>query len=182
MTTEPLGAHLEDAIRVPYAIYDNQVATNYYRPLHDTRLLWGGRVLAWQPSPERIAALLKRDMVRFYPALRDARVEAAWGGMMPFTRHKLPVIGQIEPDVWYATGFGGLGVTMTATVGHLIARAIVEGDETWRLFEAFGLPYAGGKFGKVPAQIAYWGHQLRASLAAGRVARVTRSRSRAARS
>ncbi len=181
MTTEPLGDHLADAIRVPYAIYDNQVATNYYRPLHDTRLLWGGRVLAWQPNPARIAALLKRDMVSFYPALRDARVEVAWGGMMPFTRHKLPVIGQAEPDVWYATGFGGLGVTMTATVGHLIAKAIVDGDETWRMFEAFGLPYAGGKFGKVPAQMAYWGHQFRASLAAGRMARVTRGWSRAAR-
>ena len=181
MTTEPLGDHLRDAIRVPYAIYDNQVATNYYRPLHDTRLLWGGRVLAWQPSPERIAALLKRDMVSFYPALRDARVEVAWGGMMPFTRHKLPVIGQVEPDVWYATGFGGLGVTMTATVGHLIAKAIVEGDETWRCFEAFGLPYAGGKFGKVPAQLAYWGHQLRASGAARRVSRARRGGVRAAR-
>ena len=182
MTTEPLGARLEDAIRVPYAIYDNQVATNYYRPLHDTRLLWGGRVLAWQPSPERIAALLKRDMASFYPALRDARVEVAWGGMMPFTRHKLPVIGQAEPGVWYATGFGGLGVTMTATVGHLIAKAIVEGDETWRLFESFGLPYAGGKFGKVPAQMAYWGHQLRASLAAGRVSQAVTGGARTARS
>ena len=181
MTTEPLGARLKDAIRVPYAIYDNQVATNYYRPLHDTRLLWGGRVLAWQPKPERIAALLHRDMVSFYPSLRDARVEFAWGGMMPFTRHKLPVIGQAEPDVWYATGFGGLGVTMTATVGHLIAKAIVTGDETWRLFEAFGLPYAGGKFGKVPAQMAYWGHQLCASLATARLSRSTRGASRAVR-
>ncbi len=174
MATEPLGAHLRDAIRVPYAIYDNQVATNYYRPLHDTRLLWGGRVLAWQPQPDRIAALLKRDMVRFYPALRDARVEVAWGGMMPFTRHKLPVIGQAEPDVWYATGFGGLGVTMTATAGHLIARAIVDGEETWRMFDAFGLPYAGGPFGKVPAQMAYWGHQLRAALTTGRGLRAAR--------
>ena len=145
MATEPLGDHLEDAIRVPYAIYDNQVATNYYRPLPDTRLLWGGRVLAWQPSPARIAALLKRDMVSFYPALRDARVAVAWGGMMPFTRHKLPVIGQIEPDVWYATGFGGLGVTMTATVGHLIAKAIVEGDEDVAVVRSLRTALCGGQ-------------------------------------
>lgn len=162
MTTEPLGEQLKKAIRVPYAIFDNQVATNYYRPLFDTRILWGGRVLAWQPSAARIAELLKRDMIAFYPALRDARVDLAWGGMMPFTRHKLPVIGQIEPNVWYATGFGGLGVTLTTTAGRLIAAAITAGDEQWRLFEAFGLPYAGGKLGKIPAQLVYWRHQLAA--------------------
>ncbi|HEX4766638.1 MAG TPA: FAD-binding oxidoreductase [Lichenihabitans sp.] len=164
MATEPLGDHLEDAIRVPYAIFDNQVGVNYYRPLADTRILWGGRVLAWEPRPARIAKILKRDMVGFYPALRDVEVDVAWGGLMPFTRHKLPVIGQVEPDVWYATGFGGLGVTLTTAVGRLIARAIVDGDETWRLFEAFGLPYAGGKLGKVPAQIVYWTHQLKAAV------------------
>jgi gamma-glutamylputrescine oxidase len=164
MATEPLGERLKQAIRVPYAIFDNQVSVNYYRPLADTRVLWGGRVLAWEPSPARIAALLKRDMVKFYPALAKARIEVAWGGLMPFTRHKLPVIGQIEPDVWYATGFGGLGVTLTSAVGRLIARGIAEGDETWRLFEAFGLPYAGGKLGKIPAQLVYWGHQAKAAM------------------
>jgi gamma-glutamylputrescine oxidase len=164
MATEPLGDHLRDAIRVPYAIFDNQIATNYYRPLADTRLLWGGRVLAWEPGAARISALLKRDMVSFYPALADAQIEVAWGGMMPYTRHRLPVIGQIEPDVWYATGFGGLGVTLTAAVGRLIAQGITEQDDTWRRFEAFGLPYAGGKLGRIPAQLVYWRHQLGAAL------------------
>ena len=149
---------------MPYAIFDDTVAVNYYRPLPDTRVLWGGRVLAWQPDPARIRDRLRRDMVSFYPALEGARVEVAWGGMMPFTRHKLPVVGQVEPDVWYSTGFGGLGVTLTAAMGELIARGIAEGDDTWRLFEAFGLPYAGGRLGKVPAQAVYWAHQARAAL------------------
>jgi len=26
---------------------------------------------------------------------------------MPFTRHKLPVFGEIEPGIWYATGLAG---------------------------------------------------------------------------
>jgi gamma-glutamylputrescine oxidase len=160
MATEPLGERLKSAIRVPYAVFDNAVATNYYRPLSDTRILWGGRVLAWQPRPSRIAALLKRDMIAHYPSLRGARVEVAWGGMMPFTRHGLPVIGQVEPGVWYATGFGGLGIVLTTTIGRLLAAAIAEGDEQWQLFENFGLPFAGGKFGKVPAQLFYWRHRL----------------------
>ncbi|MFI4997927.1 MAG: NAD(P)/FAD-dependent oxidoreductase [Hyphomicrobiales bacterium] len=163
MATEPLGDKLKSAIRIPYAIFDNEVATNYYRPLHDTRILWGGRVLAWEPRTERIAQALRRDMVAFYPSLADAKVEVAWGGMMPFTRHKLPVIGQLAPDVWFATGFGGLGVALTTAAGRLIGSAIGEADERWRLLEAFGLPFAGGKLGRVPAQLIYWRHQLAAN-------------------
>ncbi|HZX83014.1 MAG TPA: FAD-binding oxidoreductase [Reyranella sp.] len=29
-----------------------------------------------------------------------------------------------------------------------------------RTFEAFGLPFAGGKLGRIPAQLIYWSHQL----------------------
>jgi gamma-glutamylputrescine oxidase len=166
MVTEPLGPMLREAIRVPYAIFDNQVATNYYRPLQDQRVLWGGRVLAWQPKPARIAAFLKGDMVRFYPALARAKVEVAWGGVMPMTRHRCPVIGQLEPNIWFATGLGGLGVTLSSAFGRLIAAGLVEGDQTWRLFEAFGLPNGGGQWGRVPAQLIYWWHQMRAGLAA----------------
>ncbi len=164
MVTEAFGETLKKAIRVPYAISDIKVATNYYRPLADTRLLWGGRVLAWERPPDELARALKRDMVSFYPDLAQARIEVAWGGMMPFTRHKLPVIGEIEPGVWYATGFGGLGLALTTTAGRLISGAIREGDSTWRLFAQFGLPYAGGKLGKIPAQLVYWKHQLAAKI------------------
>jgi gamma-glutamylputrescine oxidase len=166
MVTEELGAILRDAIRVPYAIFDNQVATNYYRPLHDQRVLWGGRVLAWQPKPAQIAVFLKRDMVRFYPTLARAKVDVAWGGMMPMTRHRYPVIGQVAPDVWYVAGLGGLGVALSSAFGRLVAAALVEGDETWRLFEAFGLPNGMGAWGRVPAQLVYWWHQMRAGIAA----------------
>jgi gamma-glutamylputrescine oxidase len=165
MATEPLGDRLKSAIRIPYAIFDNEVATNYYRPLDDTRILWGGRVLAWEPRSERIATALERDMVAFYPSLAGSKVEIAWGGMMPFTRHRLPVIGQVAPDIWFATGFGGLGVALTTAAGRLIGSAIAEGDERWRMLEAFGLPFAGGKFGRIPAQFVYWRHQLAARFA-----------------
>jgi gamma-glutamylputrescine oxidase len=117
MTTEPLGNRLAEAIRVDYAISDIKTATNYYRTTADGRVVWGGRVLAWEPPAARVAEVLKRDMGRFYPALADARVEVAWGGMMPYLRHKTPVVGQIADGLWVATGFGGLGMALTTIAG-----------------------------------------------------------------
>ena len=57
---------------------------------------------------------------------------------------------------------------LTTTAGVLLGSAIAEGDERWRLFAEFGLPYAGGKLGKVPAQLIYWKHQLAAKIGLGR--------------
>jgi gamma-glutamylputrescine oxidase len=160
MVTEPLGNRLSAAISVPYAISDLKTPTNYYRPLPDGRLLWGGRVQAWQPGPERLAALLLRDLSSFYPGLADARAETAWGGFMGFLRHRMPVVAPIGPRMWGLTGFGGLGVTLTTTLGHLVAAAIIDGDDRWRLFAQFGLPFAGGTLGRIPAQLVYWRERL----------------------
>jgi gamma-glutamylputrescine oxidase len=41
--------------------------------------------------------------------------------------------------------------------GELIARGIVDNDETWRLFAPYELVWAGGRLGRVLAQGLYWG-------------------------
>ena len=51
--------------------------------------------------------------------------------------------------------------------GRLIGAAIDEADPRWRHFESFGLPFAGGLLGRIPAQLLYWGAQLETRL--GRV-------------
>lgn len=168
MVTEPLGDRLTNAIALPHAVSDIKFATNYYRPLADTRLLWGGRVLAWEPSPARIAAALHRDMASFYPGLASARVAVAWGGRMPYLKHKMVDIGQIEPGLWYATGFGGLGVSITTLAGEMIGAAIAENDDRWRMLNRFGLPYAGGQLGRIPAQLIYWRRGLEARFGRGK--------------
>jgi 2Fe-2S ferredoxin len=40
--------------------------------------------------------------------------------------------------------------------GTIIARAIHEGDDTWRLFAPFELVWAGGGLGRAAAQVRYW--------------------------
>ncbi len=156
MVTEPLGDRLKNAISVPYAVSDIQMPTNYYRPLSDGRLMWGGRVLAWEPQPERLALLLKCDMCSFYPTLAGTHVEVAWGGFMGYLSHRTPFIGRIGDGFWVATGFGGLGLALTTMAGQLIGSAIATGDDRWQMFTTLGLPFAGGPLGRIPAQLIYW--------------------------
>ena len=67
--------------------------------------------------------------------------------------HRMPQIGELAPGVWLASGFGGHGLNTTAMAGNIIARAIVEGDESWRQFTPFELVWAGGVFGRFAAQV-----------------------------
>ena len=46
------------------------------------------------------------------------------------------------------------------TGGEVVAKAIADGDETYKLFAPFGLDFAGGPFGPLIAQWAYWGFQM----------------------
>src|SRR5262249_29368198 len=48
--------------------------------------------------------------------------------------------------------FGGHGLNTTAMAGNLIAQAIVEGEDTWRLFAPFELVWAGGPLGRAAMQ------------------------------
>jgi hypothetical protein len=77
------------------------------------------------------------------------------------TIHNMPQIGELSPGIWLASGFGGHGLNTTATAGNLIARAIIENDDTWRLFLPFELIWAGGRAGRVAAQVGYWWRRKR---------------------
>jgi gamma-glutamylputrescine oxidase len=154
--TEPLGARLHETIRVSTGVSDVRLANDYYRPLADGRILWGGRISVFQPDPERQKQIIRGDMLKVYPQLADVRMDVAWGGWMGYARHKMPCIGQLDDGLWHTTCFGGHGLVATTVGGEVIASAIIGGDDRWRLFQPFGLAFAGGPIGKIPAQMVYW--------------------------
>ncbi|KZD12646.1 NAD(P)/FAD-dependent oxidoreductase [Oceanibaculum pacificum] len=160
MLTEPLGDRLKTAMRGHHAVADNRFAPDYYRALPDTRILWGGRISA-VTQPKNLEALMLGDMLKVYPQLAGTKVEVAWPGTMGYTTHKMPLIGKLEPGVWVNTCFGGHGMCSTTAGGETVAKAIAQGDDTYRLFEPFGLTMAGGPLGPLAAQTVYWYWQLR---------------------
>jgi glycine/D-amino acid oxidase-like deaminating enzyme len=161
MATEPLGTRLQSAMRTDAAVYDTRFAFDYYRPLADTRLLWGGRISIRERRPEAVAQLLYRDMLKVYPQLEGARIEHAWSGLMSYGRHRMPQVGRLPDGLWYGMGFGGHGVAPTTLAGELLAAAI-EGDCAGLAdFERWGLPSTGGSAGLLAAQLNYWYYELR---------------------
>ncbi len=160
VVSEPMAERLGEAIRFPGCIGDTRRASDYYRIVDDGRLLWGGRITTRRSEPQRLADMLKRDILAIYPQLGDFRVEFAWGGLMGYAVHKMPLIGRIGERLWACTAFGGHGLNTTAIAGSLVARAIGEGDDTWQRFRPYRAVWGGGSLGRLATQLVYWKLQL----------------------
>jgi glycine/D-amino acid oxidase-like deaminating enzyme len=138
--------------------------------------MWSGGATTWVGDPRRQAQRIKLAIARTYPQLGQAEIEHAWSGTMGFAVHRMPLIGEISPGLWVASAFGGHGINTTAMAGQLIARAVVDRDDTWRLFLPYELVWAGGSLGRAAVQISSW---ARRGFADAR-SRQTRKRTRAA--
>lgn len=161
MVTEPLGDRMKTALETNAAIYDTRFAFDYYRPLADSRLLWGGRISIRARGAPDVARLLYQDMLKVYPQLAGARVDYAWSGMMSYGRHKMPQLGRLPEGLWYGMGFGGHGVAPTTLSGEVLARAILGERAELDRFGQWGLPTTGGHAGLLAAQLTYWYYELR---------------------
>lgn len=156
MVTEPLESRMGEILSTNAAVYDTRFAFDYYRPLADTRLLWGGRISVLDRSPEAVKRLLYRDLLKVFPQLEGARIDYGWSGLMSYARHQMPQIGRIDEGLWLAQAFGGHGVAPTTFAGEVLASALVEGDTRWREFADYGLVSAMKPAGFAGAQLSYW--------------------------
>ena len=162
--TEPLGERLFEAVRYSGAVADTRRNGDYYRIVGDDRLMWGGRISARTSTPWRLKSALRHDILKVYPQLGAFEIDYAWSGTMAYAVHKMPQIGELAPGYWLASAFGGHGLNTTAMAGEMIARAILDGDDRWRLFSPYELVWAGGRLGRAAAQSMFWSMQLRDTL------------------
>lgn len=164
--TRPLGESLAGLVPRPVAVYDNRFAFDYYRPLADTRLLWGGRISVARRSPRAIRRLMQRDMRRVFPELAGVEFDYAWGGWMSYARHEMPLLGKTREGLWYALAFGGHGMATTTLAGEVLAEALVGQPERLAEFSDWPPRWAGGPAGRAWIQALYWALQAKDALKA----------------
>src|SRR5262249_2419135 len=70
--------------------------------------------------------------------------------------HRMPQVGEVVPGLWLASAFGAHGLGTSAMAGALIAGAITEHDDRWRLFLPYELVWAGGRLGRLVPRVGAW--------------------------
>jgi len=154
--TAPLGGKLREAIAWRGGVSDSRFANHHYRVVGGDRLMWAGGAGLWPQSPRTVAKRFQAAIAQTFPQLGTVELAHAWSGSMGFALHRMPQVGEVVPGLWLASAFGAHGLATTAMAGELIAAAITENDDRWRLFLPFELMWAGGRLGRVVRHVGSW--------------------------
>jgi gamma-glutamylputrescine oxidase len=155
VATAPLPAGLVPAI-LPRGTcaHDTLFVLNYFRRSADGRLVFGGGENYGARFPADIATFVRPFLLRVFPQLADVAIDHAWGGTLAITRSRLPHVGRLPPNVFFAHGYSGHGVANATLAGQLIAEAM---DGTAGRFDVLaGVParrFPGGRWLRWPGMV-----------------------------
>lgn len=164
MATEPLGeARARELIPSDACVEDIRYILDYYRLSGDKRLLFGGGTVYGGADPSDIKAKLQRNMDKVFPQLKGVKIDYAWSGNFALSFSRVPQMGRIGSNTYFAHGYSGHGVTGSHTFGRILAEAI-HGDMT--RFDVFAkvpwYPFPGGRMFRVPYSVmGSWWYGLR---------------------
>ncbi len=155
IATEPLGEErARQLIDGRFGVHDTRFVVDYFRLSDDHRLLFGGGENYRRGFPRDIAMFVRPYMLRLFPQLADVRIEFAWGGTLCVTVNRLPHVGRLSPNLYFAQGYSGHGISIANFAGKVIAEAITG---TAGRFDVFaGLPvhtFPGGTLLRYPGMV-----------------------------
>ena len=159
ITTEPLGRLADEIIPSDYCVEDNNFLLDYYRLSGDKRLIFGGGVIYGARDPAHIESILRPNMLKVFPQLKDAKIDYGWTGNFLLTLSRMPEVGKLSDNIYYSQGCSGHGVTFTHLIGRLLAETIQGQAERFSAFERLPhYPFPGGRMFRVPltAMGALW--------------------------
>lgn len=164
MATEPLGADLAAAL-IPGdgCIEDIRYILDYYRLSADKRLLFGGGTVYGGADPRDIEAKLRRNLAAVFPQLAEVKVDYAWSGNFALSFSRVPQMGRIGSNTYFAHGYSGHGVTGSHTFGRILSEAITGDLSRFDVFASLPwYPFPGGRALRVPYSVmGSWWYGLR---------------------
>ena len=146
LATEPLSEERAKAL-IPNndAVCSSDFIVDYYRLSKDRRMLFGGRAHYSGREPADLFAAMRPRMLHVFPQLADARLDYCWGGNLAITLDRLPHVGSMDGNIFFAHGYSGHGVASSGICGKLIADAIAGTAEQFDVMAKIRhQPFPGG--------------------------------------
>jgi len=122
LTTEPLSDEIVAAINPrDLAVYDTRFVLDYYA------------------------------IEKTFPQLTGVKIDYEWTGQAGITINRLPQLGRLSDNVYYAQGYSGHGIATSHIVAEILAEAI---SGTMQEFDYFaGLKHVRLPLGEKPGQL-----------------------------
>jgi len=164
MATEPLSEELaRKLLPTDSCIEDVRYILDYYRLSADRRLLFGGGTVYGGSEPKDVEGKLRPNMEKVFPELRGVKVTHAWSGNFALSFSRVPQLGRLGPETYFAMGYSGHGVTGSHLFGRLLAEAVSGNTERFEQFAALPWhPFPGGQRFRAPySTVGSWWYGLR---------------------
>lgn len=164
MATERLSADLaHELLPTDVCVEDVRYVLDYYRLSGDKRLLFGGGTVYGGSDPRDIEAKLRRNMEKIFPQLHNIKIEYAWSGNFALSFSRVPQMGRLGNNTYFAHGYSGHGITGSHLFGKILSEA-VDGDLS--RYDVFSkvrwFPFPGGRmFREEYSMIGSWWYSLR---------------------
>ncbi|MEO6915152.1 MAG: FAD-binding oxidoreductase, partial [Chitinophagaceae bacterium] len=104
----------------------------YFRNLDGRVLLGGARNVAFaeeETTEMNTTKTIQDELERFLREVvipgKEFSIEKRWSGIMGMAETKFPVVREIEPNVFCATGLGGIGIAIAPEVGRMVAALMI---------------------------------------------------------
>ncbi|EKF59027.1 gamma-glutamylputrescine oxidoreductase [Agrobacterium albertimagni AOL15] len=167
MATEPLDAKLiEELLPANYCVEDANYVLDYYRRTADNRLLYGGGIGYGGQDPKNLTGVIRPNMLKTFPQLKDVKIDYAWSGNFALTLTRIPHMGKLSDTVYFSHGDSGHGVTTTHLLGKILGEAVhgqMSRFDVWSSLQAY--PFPGGRMFRVPfTALGAWYYGLRDKL------------------
>lgn len=163
MATEPLGERGRNLLPTDVCVEDVRYVLDYYRLSGDGRLLWGGGTVYGGTDPADIRAKLMPNLEKVFPELRGVRIDYGWSGNCAISFSRVPQMGRLGGQTYFAQGYSGHGVVGSHLFGRILGEA-VDGDRSrFDVFERVPwIPFPGGRRFAVPySMLGSWWYGLR---------------------
>lgn len=164
MATEPLSADLiESLLPANYCVEDANYILDYYRRTSDNRLLYGGGIGYGGHDPKDLTSVIRPNMLKTFPQLKDVRIDYAWSGNFALTLTRIPHMGRLSKTIFFSHGDSGHGVTTTHLLGKILGEAVAGHAERFEVWASLpNLAFPGGKTFRVPlTALGAWWYGLR---------------------
>lgn len=152
IATEPLPEEVQkQLLPTDRCVEDCNYLLDYYRLSGDGRLIYGGGTTYGARDPGKIESIIVPKMLKTFPMMKDVKVDFAWTGNFLLTMMRMPQVGKIGENLYYAQGYSGHGVTNSHLMGEIMADALEGNTERFDVFASMPqYPFPGGRLLRVP--------------------------------
>jgi gamma-glutamylputrescine oxidase len=163
VATRPLGELAQQINPQSLAVYDCRFVLDYYRPTADGRLLFGGGANYSGRESRSVGAELRPAIELTFPQLKGVAFDFEWTCAMGIVVNRIPQLGRLSPNVWYAQGYSGHGIATSHVIGEILAEALtghLSRFDTFAAFRQIRVPY-GDVLGNPLLAAGMWYYSLR---------------------